>query len=82
MVFPLRSLTETSAPCCAGKAAVKTGVALQIGPLDQTQDLGIVDLCVIVLFDRAAHEHGGDAEGNTHLGLQGISVGPWESQPG
>ena len=82
MVFPLRSLTETSAPCFAGNAAVKIGVALQIGPLDEAKDLRIVDLCVIVLFERAAREHGGDAEGNAHLGLQRIAKGPLESQPG
>ena len=57
-----------------GEGRGEGGVALQIGPLDQTKDLRIDRSRIIVFFDRAAREHGGDAEGNAHLGLQRISI--------
>ena len=76
MVFPLRRPTEISAPWLAGKRRGKAGSALQVGPLDEAEYLGIVDLRVIVLFERAACEHGSDAEGNAHFGLQRIVKRP------
>ena len=54
------------------KRGGESGVALQIGPIDEAKDPGIVDISVILLFDRTAREHGGDAEGNAHLGLQRV----------
>ena len=44
--------------------------------------LRIVDIGVIVLFDRAARQYGGDAEGDAHLGLQRVLERARESQPG
>ena len=48
----------------------EAGLALQAGTLDETENPGIVDISVIVLFERAAREHGGDTELNAHLRLQ------------
>jgi len=52
----------------------ESGIALQVGPIDETKNLGIVYLRIIVFRDRAAREHGGDTEGNAHLGLQRIPI--------
>src|SRR5712664_836869 len=46
----------------------ESGIALQVGPIDETKNLGIADLRIIVFRDRAAREHGGDTEGNAMLG--------------
>src|SRR5205823_7189146 len=53
---------------CVGE----TKLALQIGPFDETKYFGIVDMPVIVLFQRTARQNGSYAEGNAHLGLQRV----------
>src|SRR6266849_10190430 len=46
----------------------ESGIAFQLSPMYEMKNLGIAYLCIIVFRDRATREHGGDTEGNAHLG--------------
>jgi len=84
---PPKTPTTSAAVCSADGGGEDVSLAgrerggeirsdLQIGSLDEAQNAAIADIGVVLFLERAARQHGSDAEGDAHLGLQRVVKRP------